>query len=183
MVGRITLVSDEVEDFILEFKIDGDATFYDLQRIIVNSCRYTENPEARFYICDEDWERECIILADDAQADGFEEETYGMQETRLADFLEDEKQRFMYVFDPANNRAFFMELTETIFGTEQPVPVCSRRNGEPPAQIPAEEHPAETTVPTKQPEDFDESFYGNEDFDEEEFDPEGFDIQSDSSFS
>lgn len=183
MVERITLVSDEVDDFILEFKIDADSTFHDLHKIIVESCGYTEAPKARFYICDEDWEREKIILTGNVPAHLSEEDTYDMKATRLADFLEDEKQRFMYVFDPDNERFFFMELTETMFGTEQEVAVCSRRHGEPPAQTPEAEQPAETQHPTGQPVDLDENFYGNEDFDEEEFDPEGFDIQSDGLFS
>ena len=35
MIFRFTLISDEVEDFIREYKIDADATFYDLHQIIL----------------------------------------------------------------------------------------------------------------------------------------------------
>ena len=42
MVYRFTIISNEVEDFIREIKIDAEATFYDLQSghiVFVPLCR------------------------------------------------------------------------------------------------------------------------------------------------
>lgn len=182
MVERITLVSDEVDDFILELKIDADATFYDLHKLILSSCRYEENRGNRFHICDENWEAEATIALDDTKTGGFDEETYLMKRTRLADFLEEEKQRFVYVFDPNNERTFFMELTETSFGAEQREPVCSRRHGQAPTQTLSDAPAQQTPEPVRHSDEIDENFYGNEDFDEEEFDPEGFAIETGDSY-
>ena len=38
MVYRFTIISNEVEDFIREIKIDAEATFYDLHQAILSSC-------------------------------------------------------------------------------------------------------------------------------------------------
>ncbi len=178
MTERITLVSDEVEDFILEFKIDADATFYDLHRLILASCQYEEDPLNRFCLCDDNWEPERIIGFPEAESIYAEEEVCLMKETRLADFLEDEKQRFTYLFDSRNERSFFMELTEIIFGAQQEEPVCSRRHGKAPLQNPDVSALSLSPDSEKLPEEFDGVFYEEETWGEEDFDPEGFEIQS-----
>ena len=98
-----------------------------------------------------------------------------MKKTRLNELLEDEKQRMVYVFDPLDNRMFFIELTEISFGKTQEQPVCSRSHGEAPQQsMDLEEFLNKET--TKPSEDLNEDFYGSESFDTEEFDPEGFEL-------
>ena len=151
MVYRFTIISNEVEDFIREIKIDAEATFYDLHQAILSSCHYADNVPTSFFICNQEWEQEQEIL------------------------LEDEKQRMVYVFDPLDNRMFFIELTEISFGKTQEQPVCSRSHGEAPQQsMDLEEFLNKET--TKPSEDLNEDFYGSESFDTEEFDPEGFEI-------
>ena len=63
-----------------------------------------------------------------------DEDLYLMKKTRLNELLEDEKQRMVYVFDPLDNRMFFIELTEISFRKTQEQPVCSRSHGEAPQQ-------------------------------------------------
>ncbi len=175
MVHRITLISEEVEDFALEFLLDADATFYDLHQLILASCRYDEVPSARFLICDEDWECERQIHLTDAGHYAVDEDVDLMNETRLGDVLEDEEQRLRYVFDAVEGREFLMEVTEIRYGEHVDAPTCRRRHGLPPAQFKTEEGvtPAKTT---KNDEELGEDFYGSEGFDTEEFDPEGFEI-------
>lgn len=57
MVYKFTLISDEVDDFVREIKIDSDATFYDLHKIILNCVGYKDDQMTSFFICDEDWEK------------------------------------------------------------------------------------------------------------------------------
>lgn len=179
MVERITVVSEEVDDFILELKIDADATFYDLHQIILTCCRYREHGMSRFHICNEYWEPETSIVLDNAQGERFDEDVYHMKDTRLSEFLEEEQQRFSYVFDPENGRSFLLELTETLFGSEQKQPICSRRHGEAPIQFRNEESLISPTVePTSAREDIDETFYGDDGFADDDFDPEGFEIRN-----
>lgn len=48
MVYRFTIISNEVEDFIREIKIDAEATFYDLHQAILSSCHYADNVPTSF---------------------------------------------------------------------------------------------------------------------------------------
>lgn len=181
MVYKFTIISDEVDDFILEIKIDSDATFYDLHKIIVKTCLYEDNQITSFFICNEDWEKIQEVVLEDIGSGNFEEDIYIMRNTRLSELVEEEKQRLTYVFDPLADRMFFMELTELTFGKELKEPICGRRHGNPPAQSLDVE---ETNVQEKEKnnEDLGEDFYGSEEFESEEFDPEGFEISEDTPF-
>lgn len=182
MIFRFTLISDEVEDFIREFKIDADATFYDLHQIILKSCQYQNDQITSFFLCNEDWEKEQEVVLEDMGTSSSDEDLYVMRNTLLSELLEEEKQRMIYVFDPLDGRVFFMELTEIIFGEQLEEPVCSRQHGEAPLQYPDPE--LESTQPVTEAKgkmDMDEDFYGDDSFDSEEFDPEGFDVTEDKS--
>lgn len=103
-----------------------------------------------------------------------------MRNTLLSELLEEEKQRMIYVFDPLNERVFFMELTEIIFGEQLEEPVCSRQHGEAPLQYPElEVESGQPAAEVKGKMDLDEDFYGDDSYDSEEFDPEGFDVTED----
>ena len=115
MVYRFTIISNEVEDFIREIKIDAEATFYDLHQAILSSCHYADNVPTSFFICNQEWEQEQEILLEDMGTSRSDEDLYLMKKTRLNELLEDEKQRMVYVFDPLDNRMFFIELTEISF--------------------------------------------------------------------
>lgn len=176
MTLRITLISPEYEDFILEFKTDTDASFANLHQLILRHCGYEELPGQRFLICDDSWKPIQRILLDDEENNSIDEDIYLMAETRLGEFLEDEKQRFIYVFEPGERRKFLLELTEITFS--DPVPqtgILTRHHGNPPAQFFIEEEPAEVP-PTVQTEEPEEKFYGEDGFEEEDLDLEGFDI-------
>lgn len=180
MIFRFTLISDEVEDFIREFKIDADATFFDLHQIILKSCQYQEGQITSFFLCNEDWEKEQEIVLEDMGTSSSDEDLYVMRNTLLSELLEEEKQRMIFVFDPLNERVFFMELTEIIFGEQLESPVCSRQHGEPPCQFVENDEEQIPLSETKAKMDLDEDFYGQDSFDNEEFDPEGFDFTEDS---
>lgn len=171
---KLTLASNEIEDFAMEILIDANATFLDLHRLILKSCRYEEEAQQRFYICDEEWRPEQRIFLEEEGNAKSDEDIYLMEDTILGDFLEDEGQRLAYRFDPENKRIFLLELTETLFGERQEQPIVKRRAGMPPTQR-LEEETAEAPTQTDTTE-LDESFYGDEGFEEEEFDEEGFDI-------
>lgn len=172
MVYRFTVISDEVDDFAREIKIDADATFYDLHSIILKSCNYTDDQMTSFFICDENWEKETEITLEDMGNTHSDEDNYIMKETVLSELLEEERQRLLYVFDPLADRVFFIELSEIEYSKHQPTPVCSRQHGEPPKQLMDFDEAMNQTGNL----DLDEDFYGSEDFDDEDFDPEGFEI-------
>ena len=175
MTQRLTLFSQEIEDFVLELKIDADATFLDLHNLIQDACDYQDHHNHSFLICDEEWRVKNHIRQTDDQHVAIDEDLYLMEDTPLGSFLEEEGQRLAYIFDPEGKRFFLMELTENMFGKPQRKPSVSRRHGMPPAQ--------RLVVKTKAEEeqnsyrgDFDEDFYGDDGFDETELDMEGFEI-------
>ena len=111
MVFRFLILSDEVDDFKREIKIDAEATFLDLHDAILDSVGYTKDQMCSFFICDDDWSKNTEITLVEMDTTS-EVDNYIMEETRLEELLEDEHQKLMFVFDYMTERAFFMELRE-----------------------------------------------------------------------
>ena len=170
MIFRFLLLSDEVDDFKREIKIDADDTFADLQKAILESVEYTEGEIASFFICNDEWEKEQEITAMEMDTSS-DIDSYVMSETVLGDLLEDERQKMMYVFDFMTERGFFMELREIIPGKKLGKAICSASMGTPPPQTIDfnEVEIKNTNYETG------ENFYGDEDFSLDELDSEGFD--------
>ncbi|MFR9166523.1 MAG: IS1096 element passenger TnpR family protein [Dysgonomonas sp.] len=170
MIFRFLMLSDEIDDFRREIQIDADATFFDLHNAIIKSVGYKEGEMASFFLCDDDWEKDKEITLVEMDTSP-EEDSYVMDGCVLNDFLEDEKQKLIYVFDYLTERAFFIELAEIITGKSLNKPVCSVSEGVPPAQF-VEFENIDTKTETV---DIGENFYGDEGFDMDELDSEGFD--------
>ena len=172
MVYKFRIISDEVDDFLREIKIDSDASFYDLHEAILKSTGYKDDQMTSFFICDDYWEKETEITLEDMGQGSSEEDTFVMKDTRLSELLEDEKQKLIYVFDPLAERVFFIELSEIITGKDLEKAVCSKKSGEPPKQtIDFDEQ-----MNTNSSLDLDENFYGDEQYDMEDFDQEGVEM-------
>lgn len=169
MIFRFLLLSDEVEDFRREIQIDGDSSFLDLHNAIVKSVNFKDGQMSSFFLCNEDWEKEQEITLVEMDTSS-EEDSYTMEGTTLSDFLEDEKQKLMYVFDYLTERVFFMELREIIPGKHLENAICTKSSGEAPPQF-IEFDTSFTTSPSI---DTDELFYGDESYNLDELDSEGF---------
>ena len=179
MVYRFLLLSDEVENFERIIEIDSEATFIDFRDIILKSVGYTNSNLTTFYICSEDWEKEQEILFMEMDTDS-SVDTYLMEDTKLEDFVEDEGQRLMFVFDMLTDRAFFIELKEVIVGKNQKDAVCVVSKGKPPVQeIQFDEILEDAVKKGGSTNGFDDDLYDDNLYNEDEFDPEGF---SDMSF-
>ena len=172
MVFRFLILSDEVDDFKREIKIDAEATFLDLHDAILESVGYTKDQMCSFFICDDDWSKNTEITLVEMDTTS-EVDNYIMAETRLEELLEDEHQKLMFVFDYMTERAFFIELSEIMYGKDIEKAVCTRKEGIAPQQtVDFDEMFAASGTNL----DLDENFYGDKDFDMEDFDPEGFDM-------
>lgn len=170
MVFRFLLLSDEVDDFRREIQIDSDATFYDLHQAIISSVNYKDEEMSSFFICSNDWAKEAEITLTEMDM-GSDQDSYIMKDSVLNEFLEDEKQKLMYVFDYITERAFFMELREIITGKDLDKAICTKSEGEAPSQfVDFEEFETKTANL-----DVEENFYGDEGYDPDELDAEGFD--------
>ncbi|NLJ01084.1 MAG: plasmid pRiA4b ORF-3 family protein [Bacteroidales bacterium] len=170
MIFKFLILSDEVDNFKREIKIDSDATFMDFYRAILDCTGFSEKEMASFFLCDEKWRRkqEITLVEMDTYSD---EDAYTMEECILNDFLEDEKQKLMFVFDYLNDRALYIELSEIIPGKNLKAATCTLSIGNAPDQsIDVEDIKAETVTL-----DMGETFYGDENYDLDELDSEGFD--------
>ena len=175
MVFRFLILSDEVDDFKREIKIDSESTFLDLHNAIVDSVGYSKDEMCSFFICEDDWSKKTEITLVEMGTSS-EEDSYIMEDTRLEDLLEDEHQKLLYVFDYMTERAFFMELREIIPGQDLDAPVCTKSIGLPPAQT-IDFDEIETKTGSA---DLGEDFYGDSEYDMDELDKEGFDGLNDS---
>ena len=183
MTLKLTLFSQEKEDFVLEILIDSDAKFSELHQLILDDCNYQEHEKQSFLICDEEWHvKQRICLSEDEDV-SYDEDVNLMSRTRIGDFLEDEGQRLAYVFDPDGKRFFLMELTENVFGRREKKTMVNRRHGKAPQQTSGSlqtstgEDFEDESSPSEETEGgLEESFYGEEGFENEELDLEGYEI-------
>jgi len=179
MLYTITVVSPDVEDFILELQIESDATFADLHRLIRDTCAWSSAQPSTFYVCDERWRRQRTI-----PERSFEDDT--MDEVELGDLLDDEGQRLQYLFDPESRRKLLLEVTRIAYGKHIDEPHCRRRHGTPPPLVIQKAVPKEPTredilaqlnaAALADAEDDEVEPTDDELFDIEELDLEGFDF-------
>lgn len=178
MIYNFRIVSDEVENFRREIKIDADMTFEDLKNIICESVGYDKNQMSSFFICDNSWEKEREITMEDMGSDS-DQDVYLMDECTLSDFIEDEGQRLMFTFDYMTDRSLYIEMKEMVPGKNLKDALCTLSRGEAPAQtVDMDEFDAiadakASAAAAAAAEDMGEEFYGSDEFNEDEF--EGFD--------
>ena len=177
MIFTFRIVSDEVDNFKREIKIDGTATFLDLKNAICDCVGYDKGQMSSFFLCDRNWDKEKEITFEDMGSDA-DQDVWLMDESVLSDFIDDEGQRLLYIFDYITDRAFFIEMTEIVTGRSLKDPVCSLSLGHAPQEtIDLDEFDAK--IDAKQAAitatDLDEDFYGDQEYNADEFDTEGFD--------
>jgi len=183
MIFNFRIVSDEVENFRREIKIDADATFLDLKNAICDCVDYDKNQMSSFFICAGNWEKEKEVTMEDMGTDSAQD-VYLMEDTVLSDMIDDEGQRIMFTFDYMTDRSFFMEMKELIPGKNLKDPVCTLSLGKAPAQnVDLDEFEAKADAKAKAAagaavEDMDEDFYGSDSYNDDEFDMAGFDEMS-----
>ena len=178
MLFRFTIISDEVDEFLREIKIDADSTFLDFCEAILASCNYEDDQVTSFYITNDEWEKQCEITREDMGFTPYDEDVYTMDKTSLRSLLDDVPMRLKFIFDTFNNRAFYIELKEMIPGKNLKKAQITRSIGDAPAEILVEEKPAKKGAKPQQTDDnvADESFHGSEGFKDDDFSNEGLDI-------
>ena len=92
MIYRLTIISNEEEDFVAEIQIDPYDTFLTLHEKMLELCGFEDNQPTSFTVCTPNWKKlqTITLLETDTAAD---EDAYVMEDTALNDFLEDEKQQ------------------------------------------------------------------------------------------
>lgn len=167
MVYKFKLVSDEVSNFAREIEIDSESSFLQLRNVILDSVDYTKDELDSFFICDDDWTRNEEITLEDMGSSS-DQDVWLMDDTPLSEFLEDEGQKLMFMFDYLTERSFFMELKEIIPGGTLLDPICTFKRGKAPKQ--QSELDVDLTNVTTSPdkEELDVDFYGDSEFNDDE---------------
>ena len=173
MVYRFTIISDEVDDFVREIKIDSDANFLELHKLILSSCGYKDDQLTSFTICENGWEKGQEITLEEMDTDS-DVDSYIMAETEIGELLDEEKQHLLYTFDPLADRCFFIELSEIITGKNLAKGKVTRSEGNAPEQCIdfdalLAKAPVATTI------DDDDDLFGS-DISDEDINLEGLDI-------
>jgi hypothetical protein len=135
MVYKFRLLSSEQDDFIRDFEVRSDHTFYELHVAIQKNCRYDTSQIASFFLCNSEWEKEHEITLFELSEEP-DKDSLVMDNAIFSQHITGLKQRLLYVFDIFNERAFFIELVE--IRDEVPsksYPVCTLSQGSPPVQI------------------------------------------------
>lgn len=170
MIYTLTFTSDEKDMFRRVFEVNPEATFLDLHHAILDSCDYPDDQMTSFFICNDYWEKEQEVTLIEMDKN-FEYDNMTMESTPLADLIQDEGQRLIYIFDPIFERYFMGKLTEIRTGKVEGI-TCTVKEGKAPKQTQEIEDIAATSK--KGGDDFlDDSFYGDS-FDSNDLDPDGF---------
>ncbi|MBQ0057885.1 MAG: hypothetical protein KBT20_09535 [Bacteroidales bacterium] len=170
MVYKFVILSDEVDDFRREIEIDAEATFLELNNIIMKTCKYKTDQMSAFYLCNSDWERtESITM--DVMDDDPNHNALLMDKTHLSDLISQEeaenRAKLIFIFDTMCDRGLFMQVREVIEHKHLLAPAVVTEKGKAP----------------KQEGDLDDMFkdfndemalYGDEDYDPDEIDLEGY---------
>jgi len=164
MVYRFLLLSDEAGSFKREIQISSQATFLDFHDAILNATGYDRNQLYSFFVCGDDWEKQTEITLIEMDTSS-EEDSYIMENTYLEDFITEERQKLLYVFDQLSERLFFIELREIITGKDLSAPICSLSTGNAPRQF-----LDYSAIEKDFISDLGENFYGEDEYDDEELD-------------
>lgn len=136
MVYKFRLLSDEVKDFVRDVELLSDQTFYDFHRILTYDLHYDKSQIASFFLSNTNWEKLLEITLFDMSENGNNPDIHVMDQTRLSEFLDEEKQRLLYIFDFFNERLLFIELIGISEKKEKtPYPRVCLSQGAPPQQL------------------------------------------------
>lgn len=134
MIYCFRIVSDEVDDFKREIKIDAEASFIELRDAICDSCNWSTNQMSSFYLCNAGWEKQTEVTLEDMGDDESTKSRYLMKDAVLADFVDLKGQRLLFTFDYLTDRALYMELTDIDPDKNMVDAICTYSKGEAPQQ-------------------------------------------------
>lgn len=180
MIFKFRIVSDEVANFKREINIDASATFLELKNAICDSVNFDKGQMSSFFLCSDGWEKLKEITFEDMMNDS-DEEVLIMDECELGDYLEDEGQKLIFVFDYMTDRCMFMELRDIVTGKTLQDPICTLAAGTPPAQnidldefTKSMDDKAAAAIAAATIEEMDDEFYGSDEYSDEELEAGGY---------
>lgn len=141
-IYRFRVVLEDNEDIFRDIDIKSGQTFEELHEAIQDAFKFDKKHAASFFASDDLWRKgvEITLRKEDLEMD--EEDLrnkYGpkklMSATKVAKYVDDPHQRFVYVFDPVVQWTFLIELIK--IANEDPklkYPTCVKSVGTAPKQ-------------------------------------------------
>jgi hypothetical protein len=172
MIYLFRIISDENQEFYRDLVIDGSDTFLDFHRVLQEDLNYDPALLASFFITNDKWEKQQEITLIDMMQDP-SVLVVTMDQVTLDEYITEENQRMIYMFDFFSERAFFIELLE-ISDQVSPreTPFVGHASGDPPRQLSFDQ-----LLDDSKDDDLfqgeDDEFYGWDDLGPDELGPDG----------
>ncbi|MCX6237684.1 MAG: hypothetical protein NTY07_09035, partial [Bacteroidia bacterium] len=133
MVFKFKVISDKVENFALHIDADARNTFFELHEAIQDECKYDPSELATFFLADEEWDKglEITMFKNKSQK---QKAAPTMKKSTLGDYLKEEEDKLIYVFDVINQKALYIELNEIVMEKKINTPVVTYNRGLAPVQ-------------------------------------------------
>lgn len=137
MIYRFRVTYEDHEDVFRDIDIKASQTFEDFHNAIQQAISFDNSKPAVFYTSDDYWrkETEIPVLASGEKAKSSRtssEKT--VKRNVIADFVNGPHQKFIYVFDPAVEWTFQIELIKIFADNGTDYPKCVRSSGNAPKQ-------------------------------------------------
>ncbi len=104
---RIILDNDTKEDILRDVEIDKNSNLTDLHELILLSFNFSADQMASFYTVDEDWNQ-----INEISLMNFDESTDSMDSVVIANILNNQNTKLLYIYDFMNMWTFYVELIE-----------------------------------------------------------------------
>lgn len=141
-VYKFKLFIEDNEDVYREIEILSGQTFEDFHSIIQDAYKFDKKHAASFFVSDDYWrkDQEITLLKEDLELEE-DEIRKGvspkklMSTTKIAKYIDNPRQRFLYVFDPAVKWTFCIELMKILPDNPKGnFPAITKSIGNPPKQ-------------------------------------------------
>jgi hypothetical protein len=177
-IYKFRVTYEDHDDVYREIEIKSSQTFEDFHNAIQKAIDFDNSHGASFYISDDYWRKgqEITLKESDLKGESPDKKPKKlMGKLRLANFIEDPHQKFVYVFDFSVHWTFWIELVKiTLDEPKGDFPRCIKKSGAAPKQYkkvvlpPPGEEEDEDDIPKKEKIFTSEEGYDQPDEDEDD---------------
>ena len=104
---RVILDNDTKEDILRDVEINKNSNLTDLHELILLAFNFSADQMASFYTVDEDWNQ-----INEISLMNFDESTDSMDSILIANILNNQNTKLLYIYDFMNMWTFYVELIE-----------------------------------------------------------------------
>jgi hypothetical protein len=132
---RVTYEDDT--DVYRDIEIESEQTFLDFHKAILSSINFRDGELASFYMSDDSWRKGKEITLMDMNEDDTIAPIKEMQNSQIADYIEDPHQKMIFVYDFMKMWTFNIELIKILPKAEAKAtyPRTVKSEGEAPKQV------------------------------------------------